>query len=105
MAPSRTLDPTEDEVIVTVELPEIDGLTAPRFRHLVRGRLAELGRPVVFVIDLSAVRSMGSAGVAVLILAREMLHPFGSDLILRNVAPPVRRTLDLLGFSQRFDFD
>jgi anti-anti-sigma factor len=98
---------TTDEVLLAVEISEIDGLSAPEFRTLVKSHLAEVTptHPVTFVLDLSAVTFMSSAGVAVLILAREIVQRRDGRLVLRDVTPPVRRTLELLGIADRFNFD
>jgi len=75
---------------------EIDFASADAWRDIIARCLAEM-RPPVLVLDLSGVSFADSAGVALLLFAKQRCNQAGAELELRNVASPVMRVLDMTG--------
>lgn len=71
---------------------------------LFRGVLDHLGRPGRGrpVFDLSQLTFMDSAGLGMLLLARETAEANGADLVLRGAAGPVLRLLTASRFETIF---
>ena len=94
--PALTVDVRVDDSGVPVLLVagEVDMATAPRFGEAVSARVAA-GEP--FVVDLEGVDFLSSAGLAVLVDAREQTA--GHDLRWAVVAtrPTVTRPLEITG--------
>ena len=90
----------DDAVVVEVE-GEVDGLTAPRLRAAVTEALdREDGKPLV--IDLAAVRFLGSAGLRMLFdLAREAVHQRGFQplRVVVDHTRPVIRPIEIVGLD------
>ena len=76
---------------------DVDLLTAPVLRSLLRQGLAEGRRDVV--VDLSAVRFMDCAGLGALLEARAVL---GRNLRLRGLPWSLQRILELSGLRDAF---
>jgi anti-sigma B factor antagonist len=95
--PPLTVTVDRRGVIVVVEVHgELDMLTAPRLRDIVRFVLDT--RPSVLVIDLLAVTSLGTSGLAALVEARRRA---GDRTRLRLVAPgSAIRLLSLVGMDR-----
>ena len=87
------------EIVVLEVGGEVDLLTAPLLRDAVTKSLHD--HPQVFVLDLLAVRFLGSSGLAVLLEAQQLA---GEHTRLRVVAdgPTTRRPLDVTGLAQQF---
>ena len=82
---------------------ELDMGTAPYARSQIHGGLIQ--RPQRLTIDLSDVRFMGSAGLGLLVEAREDAEHTGVKLSLAGVQDNriVRRALEVSGLYELFD--
>ncbi|NMI02062.1 STAS domain-containing protein [Pseudonocardia acidicola] len=111
-SPAETGDTTADEVVrfevvghgrdalVVHVLGEIDTLTAP----VLRARLDEhLPTVPLVVLDLSAVTFLGSAGLAVLVAAKDDAEQRGHRLRLVCGSRIVTRALEATGLLTLFD--
>jgi anti-sigma B factor antagonist len=95
---TTTMHNNGDTVVLEVD-GEVDMLTAPLLRDAVTKSLQD--RPQVLVLDLLAVRFLGSSGLAILIEAKQLA---GEHTRLRIVAdgPTTRRPLHITGLDQQF---
>ena len=93
----------EGRVVVVRPDGDLEAATAPA----VRDRLLELtaAGQVRFVVDLSAVDFMDSAGVATLVQLYKRVRLSGGDVRLAAVRPRVRRILELVRLHRLFAFD
>lgn len=95
----RTVD-RADAIVLEVE-GEVDGLTAPRLREAIGAAFDRLdGRPLV--VDLSAVRFLGSAGLRMLFdSAAEAVHQRGHQpfRIVVDHTRPVIRPIEIVGLD------
>jgi anti-sigma B factor antagonist len=111
--PSVCVD-TGDLLALTVQYPmarvcvvvvdgELDALTAPLLEACVCEQLAAL--PAHLILDLQAVRFLGSSGLNCLLKARELaLQTAGVRLHLAGVVTRVvARPLEVTGLLERFD--
>lgn len=78
---------------------EIDLSTTPAFQAAIAGVLAE--EPPVLVIDLSALQFLASAGLRVLVAARERLSKSARLAVVAN-RPAIRRPIELTGLDRVF---
>lgn len=76
---------------------EIDAATATRFRACLAEALA---RDPHLVIDLSASTFMDSTGLSALVRAHHDTGRLKEAVVLRSVAAPIRRTLEISGVSE-----
>ncbi|MDX1632429.1 MAG: STAS domain-containing protein [Thermoanaerobaculia bacterium] len=86
-----------DEVVVVSVSGSIDALTASELSDRLESEL-EKGR-VSMVGDLEAVEYTSSAGLRVLLAVMKDARQRGGDFRLARVRDPVRRVLDLSGFT------
>ena len=90
----------EDAVVVEVE-GEVDGLTTPRLRAAVGEAFDRAdGKPLV--IDLTAVRFLGSAGLRMLFdIAREAVNQRGFQplRVVVDHTRPVVRPIEIVGLD------
>lgn len=95
----RTVD-RDDGIIVDVD-GEIDGLTAPRLRDAIAAAFDRFdGRPLI--VDLSAVRFLGSAGLRMLFdSAAEAVDKRGQQplRIVVDHTRPVIRPIEIVGLD------
>jgi anti-anti-sigma factor len=75
---------------------EIDFGSADGWRDIIVRCVTEM-HPEVLVLDLSGVSFTDSAGVALLLFAKQRCNQAGVELELRNVARQVMRVLDMTG--------
>jgi anti-anti-sigma factor len=75
---------------------EIDFGSADAWRDIIARCVTEM-RPPVLVLDLSGVNFTDSAGVALLLFAKQRCNQAGVELELRNVAGQVLRVLEMTG--------
>jgi anti-anti-sigma factor len=78
---------------------EIDMVTAPTLAAALDLAFAERCQVTV---DMAGVTFMGSSGVATLVHARKRLRAVDGDLSVTNVAPHVRRVLEICGLADLF---
>jgi len=90
-----------DGAVVLRSSGEIDMLTTPKMRNLLR-ELIET-RPRVVVLDLTAVTFFASSGLATLVEARDAAADSGVRLHLACLNRSVRRPLQITGLAGRFD--
>jgi anti-anti-sigma factor len=76
---------------------EIDSATAERFRACL---VAALERDSHLVIDLSGSTFMDSTGLSALVRAYHENGRLKEAVVLRSVAPTIRRTLEISGVSE-----
>jgi anti-anti-sigma factor len=79
----------------------LDGSSSPALEQ-------ELGRYIdagdrLFVIDLSTVEFISSAGLRVLMVVAKRVKAYGGRLVLCAVPMPIREALDAVGYSLIFD--
>lgn len=86
-----------DDVVVTSVRGSIDALTAAALAEHLAAHLAA-GR-VAVVADMSGVDYTSSAGLRALLGALKDARQRGGDLRLAGVQSPVRRVLELSGFT------
>ncbi|HVV18003.1 MAG TPA: STAS domain-containing protein [Pseudonocardiaceae bacterium] len=87
----------DDAATVLTVRGEVDMVTAPALEKEVDAALREA--PALLVVDLTAVRFLSSAGLAVLVNAQARATP---DIVLRVVAnsPETLRVLELTGLDR-----
>lgn len=95
---TTTIHSNGDIVVLEVD-GDVDMLTAPPLRDAIIKSLDD--HPRMLIIDLSAVRFLGSSGLALLVEAHQLA---GEDIGLRVVAdgPTTRRPLQLTGLDEQF---
>lgn len=76
-------------------MSDVDSGNALALREVLNEVVAD-GKPVLF-LDLREVRSMDSAGIAVLVEVHDRMKNEGRQLGLVNTPPAVRGMLELLG--------
>jgi anti-sigma B factor antagonist len=86
--------------IVTV-IGELDTLTAPALSAVLTEMLAVAQ---VVVVNLDGVQYLASAGLRILIEARDLAAEHGADLRLVCHSPSANRVLDGSGLRDHFDF-
>lgn len=86
-------------VVVTVA-GEVDVATAPRFRELLIGQIAD-GRHQI-VVDMTWVDFIDSTGLGVLIGGLKRIRSHGGDLRLVIDDPRVLKVFDITGLDQIF---
>ncbi|GAB4570344.1 MAG: STAS domain-containing protein [Anaerolineae bacterium] len=89
---------------VTVVAPSgrVDHNTAPQLEEALNG-LLEAGQFNI-VVDLSGVEYISSAGLRALVAARKAARRWNrGDLKLTGVGDQIRRTFDLVGFTEVFE--
>lgn len=79
---------------------EVDTLTAPVLRNRLDEQLAEIG---LLVLDLSEVTFLGSAGLAVLVAAKDQADRFQHRLRIVPGSRIVTRALEATGLLGLFD--
>jgi anti-anti-sigma factor len=96
MAFGAALEKTGDEVRITLR-GELDAGSAPQFKELVEQ--AASGKPRRLVLLMKELAFMASAGLRVLIFARQKM---GGDVVIHVVGAqgPVRNTLEMSGFHR-----
>ena len=96
MALSAALETTGDEARITLR-GELDAASAPQFKELVEKAAA--GGPQRLVLFVKELSFMASAGLRVLIFARQKM---GSGVVIYVVGAqgPVRSTLEMSGFHR-----
>jgi anti-sigma B factor antagonist len=79
----------------------IDHSTCPRLEEALQGLIG--GGTYNIVMDMDGVEYISSAGLRALLAARKAVRRFNrGDLRLANVHEYVRKTFDLVGFTQIF---
>ncbi|CAA9447285.1 MAG: hypothetical protein AVDCRST_MAG66-4561 [uncultured Pseudonocardia sp.] len=80
---------------------DLDSTTAPAFRSAVEEAAA--GAPITLVLEMSALRYLSSAGLRVLVFARQKM---GSDtrLVVAGANDAVTETIRLTGFHNSMTF-
>jgi anti-sigma B factor antagonist len=91
--------PTSSATVVVIA-GELDAATAPRLAAFLNNRLAST--VTILVLDLSAVSFLGSAGLGVLIHARQRATAAGCDLHLITGTHCVDRALQITGIADDF---
>jgi anti-sigma B factor antagonist len=81
---------------------EIDLATAELFRDQLIEAIA--AGPTCLVVDMTEVTFINSSGLAKLVAARDSLVPNG-QIILRNVAPSIRRVLEFADLVAGFPIE
>jgi anti-anti-sigma factor len=96
MAFDAALEAAGDEARITLQ-GELDASSAPQFKELVEKAAA--GKPQRLVLLVKELRFMASAGLRVLIFARQKM---GSGVVIYVVGAqgPVRSTLEMSGFHR-----
>ena len=96
MALSAALETTGDEARITLR-GELDAASAPQFKELIEKAAA--GGPQHLVLFVKELTFMASAGLRVLIFARQKM---GSGVVIHVVGAqgPVRSTLEMSGFHR-----
>jgi anti-sigma B factor antagonist len=89
----------DDWVVVTVA-GEVDVATAPRFRELLIGQIADGHHHVV--VDMTWVDFIDSTGLGVLIGGLKRIRSHGGDLRLVIDDPRVLKVFDITGLDQIF---
>ncbi|GGU33667.1 STAS domain-containing protein [Lentzea flava] len=79
---------------------EIDLATAPQFEAFLRDQLAHTH--AVFMLDLSGVNYLGSAGLDVLLRVRAECDRRGVDLVFGECSFIVRRVFEVSGLTGYF---
>ena len=92
-------DHTGSSTVVTVA-GEIDLATAPQFEAFLRDQLAHTR--AVFMLDLSGVDYLGSAGLEALLAVRAECKRRGVDLVFAECSFSVLRTFEVSGFTGVF---
>ena len=92
---AATREELDDEILITVR-GDVDMATADK---LLAALAPDSGRP--FVIDLSETTFMDSAGLAVLVTARNQ----GAEIVLRNPSEIVRSIIAVVALDQVFDVE
>jgi len=90
-----------DGVCVIAVSGEVDMMTVPGLDAVVAEQCAAL--PSTVVLDLMAVRFLGSSGLGSLIAARDAAHAIGAQLRLVCQGPAVLRPMDLTGLTELFE--
>lgn len=80
---------------------EIDYTVTPKLRASIHGHIKKTSGPMR--MDISGVRYLDSAGLAVFIEARRLLMDAKRSLTLENVTPEVKKIFDLTQVSQLFN--
>lgn len=75
---------------------ELDASSAPEFKAAIEKVSAE--KPRRLVLMLSALEYMASAGLRVLIFARQKMGQ-GTDIYVVGAQPPIVETLEMTGFQ------
>ncbi len=91
-----------DRAVVVIR-GELDVATAPTFGGFVKA-LCDHGHTDI-VFDLEHLGFLDASGIGVFAGAIARLRPRGGRLILRSVPAPVRRVLELTGFSSMVDIE
>ena len=96
MAFDASLEATGDEARITLR-GELEAASAPEVKELVEK--ASAGEPRRLVLLTQELSFMASAGLRVLIFARQKM---GRDVVIHVVGPqaPVRNTLEMSGFHR-----
>ncbi|MCK9463558.1 MAG: STAS domain-containing protein [Proteobacteria bacterium] len=96
MALNATFETTEDEARITLG-GELDAASASQFKELVEKAAA--GGPRRLVLFMKELGFMASAGLRVLIFARQKM---GANVVIYVVGAqgPVRNTLEMSGFHR-----
>ena len=89
-----------DHVILALA-GEIDLYTAPRLQSELTSALSA-GKPVLIVVDMSAVEFCDSTGMNVLLAAHRLASEKGGSLTLAAPRPPVRKILEVTGLQSVF---
>jgi len=89
----------EDRVMVVELLSELDRLSVLSIKTRLRG-LATKKRQNKFIINFSKIDHINSTVVGALVMIRSLAKEHGGDLVLCDVNPNIRRTLDLIGASK-----
>lgn len=90
----------ETWVVVTVA-GEVDVATAPRFREMLIGQIADGSHRVV--VDMTWVDFIDSTGLGVLIGGLKRIRSHGGELRLVIDDPRVLKVFDITGLDQIFD--
>ncbi len=91
------LNPTGAQVVILSG--ELDSSNAASLQEQVASILPQPAQPLIF--DLTGLRFMDSAGIAVLISAATK----ASSVSLRNPSPVIRRVLEATGLSSVFSIE
>lgn len=76
---------------------ELDVVSAPELERCLDGLLAEA--PIRVMLDLNALRFVDSAGVSVLIKAKQDFQDDGRTLVLRRPTEQLERVFALVGLA------
>ena len=90
-----------DGETVTVSVDgELDAHNCSHLGEAIRNAVAASGQSVV--IEASALRFIDSSAISELLRARQEVTDRGGALSMRNVAPSVRRVLEITGLEDTF---
>jgi anti-sigma B factor antagonist len=78
----------------------LDAISSKMLEEKVLGMIA--GGETRFVIDLSRLDYVSSAGLRVFLLASKRLVPAGGKVVLCSVQEPVKQVFDIVGFYSIF---
>ena len=92
----------EDGTVIVAAVGEVDAFTAPPLRRLIDAQLER--RPQKLVLDLSGIRFLGSAGLAVLVETHKAAGARDTTLHLRGTNRAVIRPLEVTGLIGLFTF-
>ena len=90
-----------DGPVVTVSVDgELDAHNCSQLGAAIRTAVADNARTVI--IDASSLRFIDSSAISELLRAREEVAGLGGELTIRDVAPSVRRVLEITGLEETF---
>jgi anti-sigma B factor antagonist len=89
------------KAIVMAVSGRVDAATAPQFEAKILELIAS--GQLRLVIDLGNLEYINSAGLRTLLVAGKRLKPQGGRLLLAAPREPVRRVLQISGFSTMFE--
>lgn len=96
------VDASRTTVRYRVEADEIDRHNVDAVAADIRNVLSELdAAPEVFVLDCVRVAFIDSSAIAAVIRLQRRLGSMGTRLQIENTAPPVRRSVEVLGLAER----
>ena len=96
MALTLSSQETQDEIRITLS-GELDAAVAPQFKEAVEK--AALGEPKRLVLFMNKLNFLASAGLRVLIFAKQKMGP-GVAIYIVGSQGPVLNTLEMSGFHQ-----
>ena len=81
--------------------PRLDGGSSPAFEQELEQYIEAGDR--LFVLDLSGLEFISSAGLRVLMVVARRLKACGGRLVLCSLQKPIREAFDISGYSTIFD--